>query len=207
MNIAYFRKSNYSLQQTIDNVTEKAREQGWKILGEAGLPEQSGKMIVICRPDWVKTVIEADYNLLGFLPCSISIFEKQGEVKIGTGQPTIIRALSQSQDIAEVANQADLMIKELIHESAGVGELKPTGVKLYSTHSCPYCTMEKKWLEQNKIEHQMVYVDDDPREAEEMVRKTGQMGVPVTEIQYGDGEPEFIVGFDKPKLAGLLGVK
>jgi glutaredoxin/uncharacterized protein (DUF302 family) len=207
MNIAYFRKSAFSLQETINNVSIKAQQQGWKILGEADLPEKSGKMILICRPEWVKTVLQEDPNLLGFLPCSISIFEMNGEVKIGTGQPAIIKAISQNQDIANIANLADIQTKELIHEAAGVGELKPSGVKLYSTHSCPYCSKEKDWLEKNRIAHQVVYVDRDQSEAEAMVQKTGQMGVPVTEILFDDGEPEYVVGFDRPRLASLLGVQ
>lgn len=207
MNIAYFRKSNYSLQETIQHVTDKAREQGWKILGEADLPGQSGKMVLLCRPEWVKTVIEEDYNLLGFLPCAISVFEKEGEVRVGTGQPAIIKALSRNEDIAELATRAETQLKELIHQAAGVGELRPSAVKLYSTMSCPYCKMEKTWLESKKVEHQVIYVDLNQREAEAMVQKTGQMGVPVTEIQFEEGEPEYIIGFDKPRLASLLGVK
>ncbi|NWJ46972.1 MAG: DUF302 domain-containing protein [Chloroflexi bacterium] len=206
MNIAYFRKSNYSLNQTVENVNRKAREQGWKILGEVDLPDQGGKMLLICRPEWLSTVINEDYNLLGFLPCAITIFEREGEVRVGTGQPTIIKALSQSQDIAELAGQAESQTRELIHEAAGVSDLKPTGVKLYSTRSCPYCNMEKNWLEGHKIEHQVVYVDNDQKEAKAMVNKTGQMGVPVTEILFENGESEYIIGFDKPKLSSLLGV-
>lgn len=80
-------------------------------------------------------------------------------------------------------------------------------VKLYSTTTCPYCKMEKSWLESNGVKHDVVMVDLNQKEAEAMVLKTGQMGVPVTEIGFKDGEAQYIVGFDKPKLAALLGVK
>jgi glutaredoxin 3 len=207
MNFAYFRKSNYSLQQTIDNVNQKAQSQGWKMLGAADLPEQSGKMVLICRPEWIKTVMEEDPNLLGFLPCAITVFQKDGGVLVGTGQPAIMKALAQSQDIAALSAEAETLIKEIIHEAAGVDELKPTKVKLYSTMSCPYCKMEKSWLDANKIKHELVYVDMNQAEGEAMVAKTGQMGVPVTEIEFDEGEAEYIIGFDKPKLAALLGIK
>lgn len=206
MNIAYFRKSNYSLQETVEKVTQKAQSQGWKMLGSVDLPDQMGKMILICRPEWVKTVLKENQELLGFLPCSISVFEKEGKVLVGTGQPALIKALTQNEPITELASQAEIQLKELIHEAAGVGELKPTAVKLYSTHSCPYCNMEKKWLDKNKVDFELVYVDQNQREAEAIVAKTGQMGVPVTEIQYDDGEPEYIIGFDQPRLAHVLGV-
>lgn len=77
-------------------------------------------------------------------------------------------------------------------------------VKVYSTTMCPYCKMEKLWLEENKIDHEVSYVDRDQKEAIEMVRKTGQMGVPVTEVEVEGQEPQFIIGFDVPRLSQIL---
>lgn len=206
MNIAYFRKSNFSLEETITNVVEIAQHQGWKVLGEANLPQESGKMVLICRPEWVKTIIDEDYNLLGFLPCAISVFKKDDRILIGTGQPAVIKAITRSQDIAKVASQAEIQIKALIHQAAGVGELKPSRVKLYSTMSCPYCKMEKSWLEKHHVKHEQIYVDLNPKAAEEMVARTSQMGVPVTEIEYEEGDPEYIIGFDQARLTEILQV-
>ena len=73
--------------------------------------------------------------------------------------------------------------------------------------TCPYCKMEKSWLDEKKITHELVYVDKNQEKAQYMVEKTGQMGVPVTEIEYEEGEPEYIIGFDKPKLAQILHVR
>lgn len=85
--------------------------------------------------------------------------------------------------------------------------MKIKKVKVYSTATCPYCRMEKAWLEGNKVEHEVVYVDKDQNEAINMVRKTGQMGVPVTEIELDEGNLEFIIGFDTPRLSEVLGIK
>jgi len=82
--------------------------------------------------------------------------------------------------------------------------MKQTQIKLYSTHTCPYCMMEKTWLESEKIKHEVIYVDSDQKEAMKMVKKTGQMGVPVTEIKYENGKEEYVIGFDKPKLSQIL---
>ena len=60
--------------------------------------------------------------------------------------------------------------------------------------------MEKEWLDKEKIDHEVVFVDSDRKAAENMVKKTGQMGVPVTEIKFEDGREEFVVGFDKDAL-------
>ena len=67
--------------------------------------------------------------------------------------------------------------------------------------------MEASWLDSQKIKYEHVLVDLNPYAGEEMVRKTGQMGVPVTEIVYDNGEEEYIVGFDKERLSEILQVK
>ena len=82
--------------------------------------------------------------------------------------------------------------------------MKKVNVKLYSTRTCPYCMMEKTWLEKENIDHKIIYVDSDHKEAMKMVQKTGQMGVPVTEIKFEDGREEYIIGFDKPTLEYYL---
>lgn len=206
MNIAYFRKSTFSLENTVENLVKNAKKESWKILGQTDLPENTGKMILVCRPEWVKSVIKSDYNLLGFLPCSISVFKKDNGVLIGTGQPAVMQAISKDPAIQKMAAQADQEIQKLINTSAGVGELKPKDVTLYSTMSCPYCKMEKDWLDKNKVKHKVIYVDLDQQEAQKLVEKTGQMGVPVTEIIFDNNESEYIIGFDQPRLSQSLGI-
>ena len=75
-------------------------------------------------------------------------------------------------------------------------------VKVYSTKTCPYCDMEKDFLREHKIEFEDIDVSVNQEAANEMVEKSGQMGVPVTEI---DGE--IVVGFDKERLKRLLNIK
>ncbi len=74
-------------------------------------------------------------------------------------------------------------------------------VRVYSTSTCPYCHRAKQFLKDNNIEFEDVDVSADKEKAEEMVQKTGQMGVPVLDI---DGE--IIVGFDKEKIEQALGL-
>ncbi|HUW39457.1 MAG TPA: glutaredoxin domain-containing protein [Rectinemataceae bacterium] len=55
-------------------------------------------------------------------------------------------------------------------------------VIVYSTPSCPYCTMVKDFLKKKQVPFEDYDVSRDQRRAEEMVRKSGQMGVPVTDV-------------------------
>jgi len=59
----------------------------------------------------------------------------------------------------------------------------------------------KQFLDERNIEYEEYNVAEDPSRAEEMIHKSGQMGVPVIEV---DGE--IVVGFDRPKLEELLGL-
>lgn len=81
-----------------------------------------------------------------------------------------------------------------------------TKVKVYATTTCPYCTMVANWLTQKKVIFEKIMVDQDQNAARDMVEKTGQMGVPVTEIVYKDRKSEYVVGFNQPQLAYMLGV-
>ncbi len=76
-----------------------------------------------------------------------------------------------------------------------------TKVMVYSTNSCPYCQMAKAFLRDHNIDFADINVQEDRAAAEEMVKKSGQYGVPVIDI---DGQ--IIVGFDKNRIAALLNI-
>ena len=72
-------------------------------------------------------------------------------------------------------------------------------VKIYSTPSCGYCNKAKDYLRTNSIAFTEYNVASDQRKAEEMVRKSGQMGVPVIDING-----KIIVGFNQPEIDRAL---
>lgn len=74
-------------------------------------------------------------------------------------------------------------------------------VLVYSTPTCPYCIRAKQFLNDNNIQFTGFDVSFDQAKAEEMIKKSGQMGVPVLDI---DGE--IIVGFDKERINKALGL-
>lgn len=75
-------------------------------------------------------------------------------------------------------------------------------VIVFSTPTCGWCTKLKRYLKQNQVRFQDVDVSKDPSAARDMVRKTGQQGVPQIWI---DNYP--IVGFDREKIDRRLGLK
>ena len=74
-------------------------------------------------------------------------------------------------------------------------------VKVYSTPTCPWCTKVKDYLKEKKIEFEELDVSKDDKARNYMVEKSGQMGVPVTEI---DGD--MIIGYNTDALDKALGI-
>lgn len=72
-------------------------------------------------------------------------------------------------------------------------------ISIYSTPSCPYCHLAKEYFQENNIEFEDFDVSQDEKALMEMVNKSGQMGVPVIEI---DGE--IIVGFNRAEIERIL---
>ena len=75
-------------------------------------------------------------------------------------------------------------------------------VRVFSTPSCPYCFTLKEFLKENNIQFEDIDVSVDQQSLTEMVNKSGQMGIPVAEI---DGE--IVVGFDKERISRLLNIQ
>lgn len=72
-------------------------------------------------------------------------------------------------------------------------------VKIYTTPTCGFCHMAKNWMKEKGINYEEIDVSTNPSAAQEMISKSGQMGVPVIDV---DGD--ITVGFDRPKLENIL---
>ncbi|MBP7007093.1 MAG: glutathione S-transferase N-terminal domain-containing protein [Candidatus Pacebacteria bacterium] len=72
-------------------------------------------------------------------------------------------------------------------------------VIVYSTPTCPYCVYTKKFLKEKGVDFEDVDVSKDHSRGMEMVEKSGQMGVPVIDI-----EGNIIVGFQPEVFSKLL---
>jgi glutaredoxin-like YruB-family protein len=91
--------------------------------------------------------------------------------------------------------------KSVVVATVGSDEKSRKNVVVYTTPTCSWCTTVKRHLQENGIQYREVNVAADQKAAEEMVRKSGQQGVPQTEING-----QIIVGFDKTRINSLLGI-
>ena len=75
-------------------------------------------------------------------------------------------------------------------------------VRIFSTPTCVYCITLKEYLEKHDINFEYIDVSKNDKALDEMVEKSGQMTVPVIDI---DGK--YIIGFDKKKIDEMLKIK
>ncbi len=75
-------------------------------------------------------------------------------------------------------------------------------IKVYSTPTCAYCVTLKKFLKEKNIEFEDVDVSQSETALQEMIDQSGQMGVPVVNI---DGQ--IVMGFNRHKIMELLNIK
>lgn len=90
-----------------------------------------------------------------------------------------------------VRNLSDIAMAENTHT-----------IEIYSTPTCHFCKMAKEFFTENDFEYEEHNVAENAEKRQEMIEKTGQIGVPVIVI---DNE-KMLVGFDRDKVAGILGV-
>lgn len=79
------------------------------------------------------------------------------------------------------------------------GKSSTSTVKIYTTKTCPYCVMAKDFFKQNNVKYTEIDVSSDKAAAMEMIKKSGQMGVPVIDING-----TIIVGYDKEGIKKAL---
>lgn len=75
-------------------------------------------------------------------------------------------------------------------------------IKIYSTPTCPWCKKAKVYFEENGIQYEGIDVSSNEAAQKEMIEKSGQMGVPVLDI---DGK--IIIGFDKEEIDKTLNLQ
>jgi glutaredoxin-like YruB-family protein len=78
---------------------------------------------------------------------------------------------------------------------------KTPRVIIFTTPSCSFCRSAKKYLRQKGVRFKDVDVSRDSAAARDMVKRSGQQGVPVLDIGG-----KIVVGFDRPKIDKLLGI-
>lgn len=74
-------------------------------------------------------------------------------------------------------------------------------ITVFTTNTCAYCVMVKKWLDSKDLSYETVNLDEQPERQKEAYEASGQLAVPVTIITKEDDTKEVVVGYNLAKLA------
>ena len=102
----------------------------------------------------------------------------------------------------DVAYYQSLFSKTMYSAKTGTEGQKQKPVIVYSTPTCTYCTQIKKYFDEKGIRYRDIDVSKDQKAAETMVKRSGQQGVPQTDIGG-----QVVIGFDRIKINQLLGIE
>jgi glutaredoxin-like YruB-family protein len=75
-------------------------------------------------------------------------------------------------------------------------------ITLYSTKTCPWCAKTREFFNKNKIKYKDIDVGSDKKALKEMFKKSGQMGVPVIDVNG-----KIIIGYNESELKKLVKIK
>jgi glutaredoxin 3 len=74
-------------------------------------------------------------------------------------------------------------------------------ITIFTTNTCAYCAMVKKWLDTKGLGYEVVNLDTNPERQAEALALSGALTVPVTVVTKHDDSKEVVVGFNLAKLA------
>jgi len=149
------------------------------------------------EPDDGKSVMTADVNQVRDIHERFSIDTAPSLVVFRKDKVTNIVRGCQTQSA-----YGSILAGREIGAGRTVGSGKTRQVTVYTTPTCSWCTTLKTYLDSHKVFYREVNVASDTAAAQAMVKKSGQQGVPQTEING-----QMIVGFDKSRINQLLEIK
>lgn len=79
-------------------------------------------------------------------------------------------------------------------------------ITIYSTATCGFCKMLKKYLDDKGFKYTVKMADEDEAVARELFERSHQFAVPFTYFEKDDGSTAEVLGFDVPKINSVLGI-
>ncbi len=77
-------------------------------------------------------------------------------------------------------------------------------ITVFTTNTCAYCAMVKKWLDSKGVKYNVVNLDENPEKQKEIYEKSGALTVPVTLIEKEDSTEEVVIGYNLARLASVV---
>ncbi len=124
MDIRYEKKTKKSFNEAVESITNSLKERKFGVLWQLNFKEKMAEheiqfpnnfmILEVCNPQKANEVLSAHIEVGYFLPCKVVVYEKDGEVFIGTAKPGMLIGLMGYDDLDEVANEVENVLMESI---------------------------------------------------------------------------------------------
>ena len=127
MRIDYTVATDKSYDEAVAAVVERTGANGFRVqhvhdvgatLAEKGFGRDPVSIVEVCNAKFASQVLERDINIGLMLPCPIMVYERDGEVLIGTMKPTLIGGFFPDAELDEIAGQVEVVVKRIVDEAA-----------------------------------------------------------------------------------------
>lgn len=178
----------------------KPNENVWLLLYKAG-SEQSDCAVDNFQKAAIKTgeknlLCMADVNQAGDIHPAFEISSVPALLHFEKGQlRNVVKGCHKPDQFTAIFDKSAVIM------SANEVKKVQKNVTVYTTPTCSWCNTIKRHFKENGVKYREIDVSRDQKAAEEMVRRSGQQGVPQTDING-----EIIIGFDKTRINTLLGI-
>ncbi|MFZ8938370.1 MAG: DUF302 domain-containing protein [Nitrosopumilaceae archaeon] len=126
MSFSYTVKTNKTIEQTIQDITSKLSEIKFGVLGTLDFKEifakkgveypHQYKLLEVCNPQAAKQALDSDPNIGLLLPCTIAVYEKDGENHISLAKPTSLLSVSSNQDLQSMGKEIEEKLIQVIEQ-------------------------------------------------------------------------------------------
>lgn len=124
MDIRYEKKTKKSFNEAVESITNSLKERKFGVLWQLNFKEKMAEheiqfpnnfmILEVCNPLKANEVLSAHIEVGYFLPCKVVVYEKNGEVFIGTAKPGMLIGMMGYDDLDEVANEVENVLIEAI---------------------------------------------------------------------------------------------
>ena len=126
MSFSYTVKTRKNIEQVIEDITFKLSEIKFGILGTLDFKEifakkgveypHQYKLLEVCNPKAAKQALDSDPSIGLLLPCTIAVYEKDGEIHISLAKPTSLLSISANQDLQEMGKDIEEKLIQVIEQ-------------------------------------------------------------------------------------------
>lgn len=126
MSFNYTVKTHKTIDQVIQEISDKLSEIKFGVLGTLDFKEifakkgieypHQYKLLEVCNPQAAKQALDSDPNIGLLLPCTIAIFEKDGEIHISLAKPTSLLSVSSNQELQSMGKEIEEKLVQVIEQ-------------------------------------------------------------------------------------------